>query len=99
MSNPRGEIFGDADYIVAEAPDGTRFAHDAVAVTCSNGVSQTAITSARLEELAAHLNKNKPELNMNHWREIEARYGSKAYVDGDWEYLEIAREYASGGLL
>lgn len=36
--NPRGELEGSAHYVVAEAPDGRRFAHDAVAFTINGWV-------------------------------------------------------------
>ena len=85
MSNPRGEIYGDVDYIVAEAPDGTRFAHHTYAVTSSGGVTESEVSSARLEALAHHLNTKRPALNGELWREIEPRYGSEVYVSGGWE--------------
>lgn len=36
--NPRGELEGSVHYVVAEAPDGRRFAHDAAAFTINGWV-------------------------------------------------------------
>ncbi len=80
MSNPSGAIHGDADYIVGETPTGRRFAHDITAITRSNGHTESKISSARLEELAFHLNENKPDLDMTHWKEIDPCYGSEAFI-------------------
>ncbi len=92
MSNPRGAIHGDADYIVAETPTGRRFAHDVTAITRSNGYTESKISSARLEELAFHLNETKPDLDMTHWEEIDPCYGSEAYVSQGTETNNRIRE-------
>jgi len=92
MSNPRGAIHGDADYIIAETPTGRRFANQTTALTYPNGTTKSDVSSARLEELAHHLNTTKPDLNMDYWKEIPAAYGSEAYVNGDWEAEQIAFE-------
>lgn len=100
MSNPRGEIYGDVDYIIAETPTGRRFAHSAYSLTYASGHSKTEITSARLEELAHHLNTTKPELNEDHWHEIDPQYGSEAYISQGTEaknrYREIRESVAAG---
>jgi hypothetical protein len=92
MSNPRGAIHGDADYIVAETPTGRRFAHDTTAITRSNGHTESKISSARLEELAFHLNETKPDLDMTHWEEIDPCYGSEAYITQGTENNNRIRE-------
>ena len=92
MSNPSGAIHGDADYIVAETPTGRRFAHDITAITRSNGHTESKISSARLEELAFHLNETKPDLDMTHWEEIDPCYGSEAYVSQGTETTNRLRE-------
>jgi hypothetical protein len=100
MSNPRGEIHGDADYIIAETPTGRRFAHQTTALTYPNGTTKSDVTCARLEELAHHLNTTKPVLNMDHWAEIDPCYGSEAYIAQDTEaknrYREIREAVAAG---
>ena len=84
MSNPHGNIEGLAHYIVAETPKGRRFAHSATAYT-HNGYADSDITVERLERLAAHLNATHPALDADCWTEIQACYGSPAYVEGGWE--------------
>jgi len=92
MSNQTGAIHGDADYIVAETPTGRRFAHDAMAITRSNGHTESKISSARLEELAFHLNETKPDLDMTHWEEIDPCYGSEAFIAQGTEQANRLRE-------
>jgi len=100
MSNPQGAIHGDADYIIAETPTGRRFAHDITAITRSNGHTESKVSSARLEELAFHLNETKPELDMTHWEEIDPCYGSEAYIAQGTErtlrYREIEEAVEAG---
>lgn len=91
MSNPNGNIEGLAHCIVAETPRGRRFAHNATAITC-NGYADSDMTVERLERLAAHLNATHPSLDANCWTEIQACYGSPAYVEGGWEAHSVALE-------
>jgi hypothetical protein len=94
MSNPNGDIHGDADYIIAETPTGRRFAHYVVVLTYPNGTlaSGGPITSARLEELAHQLNSTKPDLDMDLWHEIDPAYGSEAYISQGTEQNNRLRE-------
>ena len=94
MYNLYGDIHGDADYIIAETPTGRRFAHYVVVLTYPNGTlaSDGPITSARLEELAFHLNNTKPELDEDLWHEIDPAYGSEAYISQGTEETNRLRE-------
>lgn len=92
MSNPNGEIYGDADYIVAETPTGRRFAHQTTALTYPNGTTKSTVSCARLEELAHHLNSTKPDLDMDLWHEIDPAYGSEAYISQGTEQHNRLRE-------
>lgn len=107
MSNPHGDIHGDVDYIIAETPTGRRFAHVVVALTRPNGTLVTSygsayddVTSARLEELAHHLNETKPDLDEAYWNEIDPCYGSEAYIAQGTErtlrYREIEEAVEAG---
>ena len=91
MSNPHGNIEGLAHYIVAETPKGRRFAHNATAIT-HNGYADSDITVGRLERLAAHLNATHPSLDADCWTEVQASYGSAAYVEGGWEAHALGNE-------
>ena len=91
MSNPNGNIEGLAHYIVAETPKGHRFAHNATAIT-HNGYADSDITVERLERLAAHLNATHPSLDADCWTEVQASYGSAAYVEGGWEAASLSLE-------
>ncbi len=55
-------------------------------------VNSNGMTVVRLERLAAYLNANHPPLNMDHWTEIQACYGSEAYQRDGWESVAIAIE-------
>ena len=111
--NPRGNVIGEAHFIIATAEDGSRMVHDARALTyrgmpCGigmeydgeSGMSHVAepkdgdVTVGRLERLAAHLNSTQAPLSPDHWIPVQPAYGSQAYVDGDWEAINAARERA-----
>ncbi len=108
FGNPRGSLEGSVHYVVAEAPDGRRFAHDAAAFTINGWhidpsdvdeeglttwtVDSRDITVERLERLADYLNANHPDLDPDHWTEIQACYGSEAYQRDGWEDVAIAIE-------
>lgn len=89
MSNPHGNLYADADYIVAETPTGRRFAHSMTVVT---GAYDTGVDVVRLEALAHHLNETHPELNMDHWNEIDPCYGSEEYIAQGTEENNRLRE-------
>ena len=91
MSNPNGNIAGLAHYIVAETAKGRRFAHNATAIT-HNGYADSDITVERLERLAAYLNATHPPLDADCWTEVQASYGSAAYVEGGWEAHALGHE-------
>ncbi len=91
MTNPNGNIEGLAHCIVAETPKGRRFAHIATAYT-HNGYADSDITVERLERLAAHLNATHPALHPDCWTEVQACYGSPAYVEGGWEAHNLSLE-------
>ena len=91
MSNPQGNIEGLSHYIVGEAPDGRRFAHNAAAIT-HNGNADSDITVERLERLATHLNATHPALDADCWTEMQAAYGSEAYQRDGWEAVSLWRE-------
>lgn len=82
---------GLAHYIVGEAPDGRRFAHNATAVT-RNGYAEDDMTVERLERLADYLNANHPSLDADCWTEVQASYGSAAYASGGWEARSLSSE-------
>jgi hypothetical protein len=91
MTNPNGNIEGLAHYIVAETPRGSRFAHNAFAIT-HNGYADSDITVERLERLVAHLNATHPALDADCWTEVQACYGSQAYAEDGWEAHSLSRE-------
>ena len=112
FGNPRGDLEGSVHYVVASAPDGRRFAHFASAFTINGWaidptdvdeeglttwtVDSNGMTVERLEGLAAHLNTHRPTLDPDRWTEIQAVYGSDAYVRDGWEQvaIDIEREEA-----
>ena len=58
-------------------------------------VDSNGITVERLERLASHLNSIHPELLVlsdDHWTEIQAAYGSDAYVRDGWEDVAVDLE-------
>jgi hypothetical protein len=91
MTNPNGNIEGLAHYIVAETPLGRRFAHNATAIT-HNGNPDSDMTVERLESLTDYLNANHPSLDADCWTEVQASYGSAAYVSGGWEARSLSSE-------
>ena len=108
FGNPRGELEGSVHYVIAEATDGRRFAHNAAAFTINGWaidptdtddedlttwtVDSRGMTVERLERLVTHLNANHPTLNPDCWTEIQACYGSEAYQRDGWEDVAVAIE-------
>lgn len=90
MVNPRGHIFGFRAYLVAEAPDGSRWvhAHGEVSVIESYAVADLQPFAQRV---CARIEAGG-RLNADHWTEIQPGYGSDAYVKGGWEHEAIELE-------
>lgn len=55
-------------------------------------VDSNGMTIERLERLAAYLNSHQPSLDPTYWTEIQACYGSEAYVRDGWEAEAVAIE-------
>jgi hypothetical protein len=97
ISNPRGEIHGEAFYVVAEAPTGRRWAHDHSFVTTSmNGDGGCANRSEALRARIERAYAAGRKLDQRHWREIDPCYGSEAYVEQDVERHRWEREREEG---
>lgn len=92
MVNPHGHIHGEAHYIVAEAPDGLRWAHDARAVTSRGSPWRNSLRLERLEFLCERLNAARPIINMDHWTEIDPGYGSEAWQRDGWDAIRLEQE-------
>ena len=58
----------------------------------SFSVDSGTVTVTGLEDLANYLNTKQPKLNPMRWTEIQACYGSNAYVRDNWEDIAIERE-------
>ena len=95
VSNPRGEIYGEAYYIVGTAEDGSRIAHR-VSATTSYGRVLTEVTPDRLMRLAERLNEERPALNPDLWDDIDPAYGSEAYIRGGYEQAYADMEARQG---
>lgn len=82
-SNPRGEFYGYACYIVVEAADGRRWAHDH---TIKSLFESDALAELRplQQRMQARLDAGG-RLNPKHWSEIQAAYGSEAYTRDGWQ--------------
>lgn len=96
-SNPRGELVGEAHYIVGTYEDGRRIAHE-VCATTRRGHLLGGPSVERLERLAAHLNEAQPALNPDLWRDTRPVYGSEAYVSSGQEFLDWSAERAEEGI-
>ena len=91
MTNPRGELVGEAHYIVGTAPNGARIAHR-IRATTRNGHVLGNIDPERLSRLAERLTSTQPRLNEEMWDVIQPVYGSPAYVEGSWEEVALHHE-------
>lgn len=98
--NPRGHIFGYCGYIIADAPDGSRWVFDR---TLTKRIESDVF--ARLDTLVAHMQRavdNGRKLDPQHWIESRPCYGSEAYVNGGWaeeDYLLERQEAMDEGWL
>lgn len=93
ISNPRGEIHGEAFYVVAEAANGRRWAHDhSFITTAMNGDSGCAARAEALRARIADAYGAGRRLDQNRWREIDPCYGSDAYIAQDIEFDRWSRE-------
>lgn len=80
VTNPRGALYGQALYVVAESPDGRRWAHDHRFIASrGNALSELARAERLCERIAASYNGGAP-LDGAYWVEIDPAYGSDAYV-------------------
>lgn len=79
VTNPRGEQVGYCAYLVAEAPDGSRWKHDEYYV--ARWESEVLEKIAYLEVAANEYLNEGGTLNSTHWTPIEPCYGSRAYED------------------
>jgi hypothetical protein len=92
ISNPRGALYGEAFYVVIEAHDGRRWAHDHRFVTRGNDGAEVALRAERLRaRIEASYNGGAP-LDGAHWVEIDPLYGSDAYVSQGVEAERAAAE-------
>jgi hypothetical protein len=90
-TNPRGALYGQALYVVAEAHDGRRWAHDHLFVASRRDALAVLARAERLcSRIQAAYDAGR-RLDQAHWREIDPAYGSDAYVAQDVE-AERARQ-------
>lgn len=93
--NPRGNIYGEAYYVVIEQQDGSRKRHNRtfVSKTRSGRAAEEARANQLCEAVNNHLRKGG-KVNENLWTPISACYGSDAYIrNGDeQELIEWERE-------
>lgn len=100
-------VIGEMYYVVIENADGRRFRHErnfcnTKANSCEYGdffsdLSQEA--KAAVERLSARVNAALAagkRLSAASWYEVQAAYGSKAYIDGNWERDLVEWEKAVG---
>lgn len=89
-TNPRGAIFGFCGYVIAEAPDGSRWEFDRT----MTGHFEAEVL-ARLETFVAHVQwqvKNGRKLDATHWTPARPCYGSEAYASGGWSHEDAMLE-------
>jgi hypothetical protein len=88
--NPRGEIYGFASYVVAEAADGER---RCLAIKVS-ACAEEALAPAERQAAAlnARLKAGKLPVAFNAWHHDRPAYGSDAYCSPDNLYEELAWE-------
>jgi hypothetical protein len=79
MDNPRGSLFGYAVYVVAEASNGERMAHDHT-FTASREKDALARGEALLARIQAAVFGHGRDIDPACWTPCEAAYGSNAYV-------------------
>lgn len=88
--NPRGAIFGFCGYVIAEAPDGSRWEFDRT----MTGHFEAEVL-ARLETFVAYMQwqvKNGRKLDATHWTPARPCYGSEAYASGGWSHEDAMLE-------
>lgn len=78
-------------YVVAEAPNGARFAHDRAFVGHLHGDEAAQAADALRAKVEAHL-ASGGKLDPDHWNEVDPRYGSEAYQSLDTVGYFRARE-------
>lgn len=91
MSNPRGEIYGDAAYVVAEDSDGYRWRSPVITVRRWMGEAERIAGHVALA-LNARAATGKLPVGFGNWQPIDPCYGSTAYeregVEAERAYLE-----------
>lgn len=91
-TNPRGEIYGYRGYILATAPDGSRWEFNRTMTDRSERV-----VLERLESFVKHVQQHIDrggKLNPAHWEESRPQYGSEAYEVGGWSRIDAENERA-----
>lgn len=83
--NEDGPVFEDFAYVVVEAEDGRRWAHDT-----SFDTSEEAKAEKLCGQVQVAINDNGvAALNMDHWVEVDPRYGSEAHQRiGDYHLMD-----------
>lgn len=77
-------------FVVAEAPDGSRWQFDR---TMTSRLEANVL--ARLETFVAHVQwqiENGRKLDPNHWTSVRPGYGSEAYSNGGWSWEDAMLE-------
>ena len=92
VGNPRGEMFGEVFFVVCTSGDGSRLAHCASS-TMMGGRLLGGYPLERLVKLADKLDTEQPDLNLDHWDEMDPVYGSSACVKGGYEEAYAHEEY------
>lgn len=90
FSNPRGEKFGFRGYVLAEAPDGSRWVFNRTHI----GYHQEDVYR-RLESFVAKVQSHLDAggtLDARYWRATRPAYGSVAYDQGGWSAIDAEAE-------
>lgn len=80
--NPRGAIFGFCGYVIAEAPDGSRWQF--VCSECFEASENFRLETTGHGPIVQWQVKNGRKLDATHWTPVRPGYGSEAYANGGW---------------
>ena len=90
VTNPHGIRWGWVAHVVVEDEDGSRLAHNQGFVSYNEDDAAASADVLR-SKVAAHL-AAEGKLNLQHWFDVDPRYGSDAYIKGGYEQQQVWRE-------